>query len=84
MSDVDLAAMAAMEGWVIDYDPLERLVKGDADGDQAWEELRILLGSRIGKALAGQVSDKSIEKVLVDEFAEGGEPSPFSARGEGL
>ena len=55
----------------MEYDPLERLVHGDADGDQVWEELKILLGSRIGKALAGQVSGKSIEEVLADELAEG-------------
>lgn len=55
----------------MEYDPLERLVHGDADGDQAWEELRNLLGSRIDKALAGQVSGKSIEEVLADELAEG-------------
>ena len=69
--DVDLGAMAAMEGRGMEYDPLERLVHGDADGDQAWEELKILLGSRIGKALAGQVSGKPIEEVLADELAEG-------------
>ena len=55
----------------MEYDPLERLVHGDANGDQAWEELRNLLGSRIDKALAGQVSGKSIEEVLTDELAEG-------------
>ena len=69
--DVDLGAMAAMEGRGMEYDPLERLVHGDADGDQAWEELKILLASRIGKALAGQVSGKPIEEVLADELAEG-------------
>lgn len=71
VSNVDLAAMAAMEDRVIKHDPLERLLHRDPDGDQAWEELRILLGSRIGKALAGQVSGKSIEEVLADELAEG-------------
>lgn len=37
-------------------------------GDQAWQELKALLGERIEQGLAGQLSRKSIADVIDEEL----------------
>ena len=49
-------ALAAMQGKTIKQYTLERLFPGDADADQAWQELKTLLENRINDGLAGKVS----------------------------
>ncbi|MCL2645105.1 MAG: antitoxin [Betaproteobacteria bacterium] len=64
-----LKAMAALEGKTIKQYALERLLPNGAGSDQAWQELKNLLGSRISDALAGKVSAKSIREILDEELA---------------
>ncbi|MEO9338735.1 antitoxin [Mesorhizobium sp. SB112] len=64
-----LKALAALQGKSIKQYALERLFPGDADADQAWQELTTLLGNRINDGLAGKVSTKSIGEILDEELA---------------
>lgn len=66
-----LKALAALQGKTIKQYALERLFPGDVDADQAWRELKTLLGTRIDDGLAGKVSTKSIGEILDEELAEG-------------
>ena len=66
-----LKALAAMQGKTIKQYALERLFPGDVDADQAWAELKTLLGERIDQGLAGKVSGKRIGEILDEELAEG-------------
>ena len=65
-----LKAMAALQGKTIKQYALERLFPGDANDDQAWQELKALLGERINEGLAGKVSTKSVADILAEELAE--------------
>ena len=65
-----LKALAALQGKTIKQFALERLFPGDTDADQAWQELKSLLGTRINDGLAGKVSTKSISKILDEELGE--------------
>ena len=64
-----LKALAALQGKTIKQYALERLFPGDADADQAWQELKKLLGNRINNGLEGNVSTKSIGYILDDELS---------------
>nr|WP_301538917.1 antitoxin [Pseudogemmobacter hezensis] len=66
-----LKALAAMQGKTIKQYALERLFPGDIDADQAWQELKALLGDRIESGLSGKVSGKSIDQILDEELAVG-------------
>lgn len=66
-----LKALAALQGKTIKQYALERLFPGDADADQAWQDLKSLLGTRVDDGLAGKVSTKSIGDILDEELAEG-------------
>lgn len=66
-----LKALAALQGKTIKQYALERLFPGDVDADQAWQDLKTLLGTRISDGLAGKVSAKSIGEILDEELAEG-------------
>ncbi len=65
-----LKALAALQGKTIKQYALEHLFPGDADADQAWRELKTLLGTRINNGLAGKVSAKSVGEILEEELAE--------------
>jgi hypothetical protein len=65
----NLKALAALQGKTIKQYALERLFPGDADGDQAWQELKALLGARINEGLAGKVSSKRVEDILDEELS---------------
>jgi hypothetical protein len=67
-----LKALAALQGKTIKQYALERLFPGDADADQAWQELKTLLGTRINEGLAGKVSAKSIAEILDEELTRNG------------
>lgn len=47
---------------------LERLFPADGNGDQAWQELKALLGERIADGLAGKVSARSIAQIADEEL----------------
>lgn len=63
-----LKAMAALQGKTIKQYALERLFPGDTDTDQAWQELKDLLGNRINNGLSGKVSTKGIDEILDEEL----------------
>ncbi|OKP63253.1 antitoxin [Ensifer adhaerens] len=64
-----LKALAALQGKTIKQYALERLFPGNADADQAWQDIKTLLGNRINNGLAGKVSNKSIGEILDEELA---------------
>lgn len=64
-----LKVLAALQGKTIKQYALERLFPGDVNADQAWQELKTLLGSRVSDGLAGNVSTKSISQILDEELA---------------
>jgi hypothetical protein len=65
-----LKALAALQDRTIKEYVLERLFPGDANGDQAWQELKALLAARINEGLAGRVSSKSVGEILDEELTE--------------
>ncbi|EFO5308693.1 antitoxin [Salmonella enterica] len=65
-----LKAQAALQGKTIKQYALERLFPGDTDADQAWQELKTLLGNRINNGIAGKVSARSIGEILDEELGE--------------
>lgn len=65
-----LKALAALQGKTIKQYALERLFPGDTTADQAWQELKAVLGSRINDGLAGKVSAKNISHILDEELGE--------------
>lgn len=64
----NLKAMAALQGKTIKQYTLERRFPGD---DQAWQELKTLLATRVNDGLAGKVSTKSVGEILDEELAKG-------------
>ena len=66
-----LKALAALQGKTIKQYALERLLPAQSDSDQAWDELKALLGQRIAEGLAGGVSPKSVDEILDDELSRG-------------
>jgi len=46
--------------------------RGDTNADQAWQELKTLLGARIDNALAGKISTKSMDDILEEELTGDG------------
>jgi len=65
----NLKALAALQGKTIKQYALERLFPGDTDADQAWRELKTLLGTRIDNALVGKISTKTMDDILEEELA---------------
>ena len=63
-----LKALAALQGKTIKQYAIERLFDVHSDGDQAWQELKALLGERIAEGLSGKVSTKSIEAIVDEEL----------------
>lgn len=63
-----LKALAALQGKTIKQYALERLFPGDADADQAWHELKTLLGNRINEGLAGNISTRNVSEILDEEL----------------
>ncbi len=63
-----LKALAALQGKTIQQYALERLFPASSDGDQAWQDLKVLLEQRIGDGLASKVSAKSVSAILDEEL----------------
>lgn len=63
-----LKALAALQGKTIRDYAIERLFPADMNGDQAWQELKAMLGERIADGLAGKVSIKSIGQIVDEEL----------------
>ena len=68
----NLKALAALQGKTIKQYTLERLFPPAAGEDQAWRELKALLGQRIADGLSGDVSTRSIKAVFADELDSDG------------
>jgi hypothetical protein len=64
----NLKALAALQGKTIKQFATERPFHTNAGDDQAWHELKTLLGQRITEGLADGVSTKSIDVILNDEM----------------
>lgn len=65
-----LKALAALQDKTINEYVLERLFPEDANGEQAWQELKSLLRARIDQGMSGQVSGKTVAEILDEELAE--------------
>jgi hypothetical protein len=64
----NLKALAALQGKTIKQYAVERLFPANAGEDQAWKELKTLLGQRIADGLSGDVSTKSIGAIVDEEL----------------
>ncbi len=64
----NLKALAALQGKTIKQYAVERLFPGNGGDDQAWQELKTLLGRRIADGLAGKVSTKSVSAIVDEEM----------------
>lgn len=65
-----LKAMAALQGKTIKQFAIERLFPDDEAADQAWQELRDLLQTRVRNGLGGKVTSKGVSDLLAEEMAE--------------
>lgn len=63
-----LKAMAALQGKTIKQYALERLFPVQGDDDQAWQDLKVVLGQRIADSLSGNMSGKGIGTILDEEL----------------
>lgn len=63
-----LKALAALQGKSIKQYAVERLFPAQSGDDQAWQELKTLLGERINDALSGSISGKNVSTVLDEEL----------------
>lgn len=69
-----LKALAALQGKTIRQYAIERLFPAPAEDEQAWQELKSLLGQRIAEGLSGKVS-ASCFAAIVDEELAGDSPA---------
>lgn len=67
----NLKALAALQGKTIKQYALERLFPESPENEDAWQELKALLSSRIHDGLFGKVSTQSITSILDEELAKG-------------
>ncbi len=65
-----LKVLAALQGKTIRQYAIERLFPAQAEDDQAWQELRSLLGEKIAEGLSGKVSTKSLAAIVDEELAQ--------------
>ena len=65
----NLKALAAERGKTVKQSTLVCLFPDDAE-EAAWQELKALLLARIRSGLAGNVSSKSIDDIINEEFGE--------------
>ncbi|HEX8412649.1 MAG TPA: antitoxin [Sphingomicrobium sp.] len=65
-----LKAVAALQGKTIKQYAIERLFPAQPGEDQAWQELKALLGQRIDEGLSGAVSAKGFDAIVDDEFGQ--------------
>jgi uncharacterized protein (DUF1778 family) len=63
-----LKALAALQGKTIKQYAIERLFPAAADEEQAQQELRALLLSRLAEAERGEVLELSAMDIVADEF----------------
>ena len=66
-----LKALAALQGKTIKQYALERLFPAQSGEDQAWQELKALLGQRINEGLSGTMSGNGIDTILDEELGRG-------------
>lgn len=64
-----LKALAALQGKTIRQYAIERLFPAPAEDEQAWQDLKALLGQRIGEGLSGKVSPSSLATIVDEELA---------------
>lgn len=67
-----LKALAALQGKTIRQYAIERLFPAPAEDEQAWQDLKALLGQRIAEGLSGKVSPSSLAAIVDEELAEDG------------
>lgn len=64
-----LKALAALQGKTIRQYAIERLFPAPAEDEQAWQDLKALLGQRIAEGLSGKVSPSSFAAIVDKELA---------------
>lgn len=64
-----LKALAALQGKTIRQYAIERLFPAPAEDEQAWQDLKSLLGQRIAEGLSGKVSASSLAAIVDEELA---------------
>jgi Arc/MetJ-type ribon-helix-helix transcriptional regulator len=65
-----IKALAALQGKSLKDYAVERLLPMTPDEEQAMAELRVLLAPRIERALRGEVSTKTVDKIFEEVLAE--------------
>ncbi len=63
-----LKAFAAVQGKTIKQYAIERLFPVEVDEDQAWAELKTLIGKRISEGLAGDAATVTISGIFDEEM----------------
>jgi hypothetical protein len=63
-----LKILAALQGKTIKQYAIERLFPADTSGDQAWQELKALLGQRIAEGLGGRTSERTVDAIVDEEL----------------
>lgn len=66
-----IKALAALQGKSIREYALQRLFAETPDEEQAMQELKALLSSRIAEGHRGEVSEKSITEIAEEELKSG-------------
>jgi len=67
----NIKALAALQGKSIKEYALQRLFAATPDEEQAMQELKTLLASRIAEGQRGEVSDKSITEIAEEILQSG-------------
>lgn len=65
-----LNAPAAVQGETAEQYAVERPFLNQSHGDEAWQELKALLGQRIAAGWAGGVSAKSFDTIVEEELGQ--------------
>ncbi len=69
-----LKALAALQGKTIKQYAIERLFPAGNTQEEAWQELKTLLGQRIAEGLAGDISSKDIFTIVDEEMGKENRP----------
>ncbi|MGO8954599.1 MAG: antitoxin [Rhodomicrobium sp.] len=67
-----LKAMAALQGKTIKQYALEKLLPPAPDEEQAWADLKTLVGQRVAENPAGAVSSKTFDEIVDDDLRADG------------
>jgi hypothetical protein len=66
-----LKALAALQGKTIKAYALERLFPAEISEEQAYSDLKTLLGTRLAQAARGEIDERSFTNIAKDELNRG-------------